>query len=122
MDSGSKCAAPGPANAARSLHVSTLIQLPSWEVLRALRCRGQRPAGGIWITDDKGQQTNLAAGELFAVRLPRLDEAYLVAGLGVSLIATQSIHTIEVCHAVASSGPVLFVVHWRGEGVWRIVG
>lgn len=122
MGKGSERAAPGSSNAVGSLHVSTPIQLPSWEVLRALRCRGQRPTGGIWITDDKGQQHNLAAGELFAVGLPLLDEAYLVAGLGVSLIANQSVHTIEVAHAVASSAPALFVVYWRGEGVWRIVG
>jgi hypothetical protein len=122
MGKGSQRAAPGLSNAAGSLHVSTPIQSPSWELLRTLRCRGQRPTGGIWITDDKGQQTNLAAGAMFAVGLPLLDEAYLVSGLGVSLIATQSIYTIEVAHALASSGPILFVIYWRGEGLWRLVG
>lgn len=87
-----------------------------------MRCRGQRPTGGIWITDDFAQQRNLAADELFAVGLPLLDDTYLVSGLGVTLIADQSIHAIEVCHALASSGPILFVIYWRGEGRWRIVG
>jgi hypothetical protein len=90
--------------------------------LRALRARGQRPSGGIWITDDLGQQNNLAASELFAVGLPQLDDTYLVAGLGVSLIAEQSVHTIEVAHALASSRPALFVIYWRGADLWRIVG
>lgn len=96
--------------------------MPSWALLRALRGRGQRPSGGIWITDDVTQQNNLAASELFAVGLPGLDEAYLVSGLGVSLIAEQCVHTIEVAHAVASSHPALFVIYWRGADVWRIVG
>jgi hypothetical protein len=122
MDKGSKCAAPEASDAGGSLHVSTLIQLPSWELLRTLRSRGQRPAGGIWITDDKGQQCNLAGSGTFSVGLPELEDAYLVAGLGVSLIANQCIRTIEVCHALASSKPALFVTYWRHEGLWRIVG
>ena len=90
--------------------------------MRTLRSRGQRPSGGVWITDDVAQQNNLTASGLFAVGLPALDEAYLVSGLGVSLIAQQAVHTIEVAHAVASSKPALFVIHWRGADVWRVVG
>lgn len=122
MGSGSKIAAPASPYAGRSLHVSTPIQPPSWEVLRGLRARGQRPAGGIWITDRVDQQRNLADSGAFAVGLPQLEDAYLVAGLGVTLIAAQSVSTIEVAHAVASSHPALFVIRWRHDETWRVVG
>ena len=93
----------------------------SWKTLGALRRRGQRPTGGIWVTDHAYQRLHLEESGVFAVELPKPDEVYLVAGLGVTLTADKTVRTIEVAHMIASARPALFILLWRGENPQLVI-
>lgn len=93
----------------------------SWQTLASLRRRGQRPQAGIWITDDASQRVHLEDSGVFAVDLPRPEDIYLVAGLGVTLTANKTVRTIEVAHMLASARPALFILLWRGENPQLVI-
>lgn len=88
----------------------------SWQTLGHLRRRGQRPQGGVWIVDETYQRQHLEDSGAFAVGFPEPAEVYLVAGLGVTLIADKTVKAIEIAHMLAMARPAMFVVLWREEG------
>jgi len=88
---------------------------PSWRTLATMRKRGQRPADGVFVTDHERQRWNLIDSGLFAVPLPKPEEAYLAAGLDVVVIAERSERAIEVAVLLASAGPAFLATYWRGQ-------
>lgn len=88
----------------------------SWYELEGLRKRGQRPTGGVWVVDEYQQRRHLESSGFFAVDLPTPNQVYLVAGLGVAMIANKSDRTVEVAQQLAGANPLRFAVLWRGEG------
>lgn len=88
----------------------------SWWNLRALRKRGQRPAGNVYVTDHGVQRRNLEASGLYALPVPQADQAIAVAGLDVVLIADRNECTVEVAQVLAAKAGH-FATYFRGEGL-----
>lgn len=87
----------------------------SWFDLARLRRRGQVPAGGVVVTDHHIQRRNLEASGAYALPLPQASDAYLVAGLPVTLFADPTEQAIEAAQVIAGSNPRRFVTLWRGR-------
>ncbi len=114
MGRGALISSPGGSACVGSPPVRT-VSYPSWSLLEALRRRGQRPVGAIWVTDRAQQRRYLQESGVFAVEVPPVEWAYWVAGLAVLLTADKCAGLIAVAQALASAHPARLVVLWRGE-------
>lgn len=95
---------------------------PSWDSLSQLRRRGQRPAFVIFITDHGGQRRNLCDSGGYALRFPEPEEAYLVAGLDVVIIADGGGRAVEAAQDLAGANPRYLATYWRGQGLSVVMG
>ena len=94
-----------------------MIETCSWQMLGHLRKRGQRPSGGLFVTDHTLQRRHLELGGLFTVMLPADEAAYLAAGLEVVLIADRNERSIHAAQCIASAHPSYFATYWRDHGL-----
>jgi hypothetical protein len=94
--------------------------MADWHQLAAMRRRGERPIGGVWIAQDGRRRRLLAGRDLFALDVPSIEQCYLAAGLDVFLLAVREQATIDVALAIAAATPRYFVTAWQGD-LWREV-
>jgi hypothetical protein len=92
---------------------------PSWEELAALRRRGQRPMGPVYLSPDAGYRARQWRNRGLYCLAPG-GAPVLLAGLGVLLIAPKTAQFTEYAQAVAAADPLHFQVQWEGER-WQSV-
>lgn len=86
---------------------------PSWEQLGQMRRRGQRPVGGVWLSDDADRRWLFWRKGLYA--LPLDGPEVMLAGLDVVMIVRRSLHHQKRVEAVFQSGPRKLSIDWEGE-------
>jgi hypothetical protein len=97
--------------------------MPSYRELAHMRKRGQRPLGPIWVTDDAAERRRVYEHfGLFPVPLPKLEQAYLLAGLWVHMYAQRTEDTMGVAAWITAAGPKRFTIKWIGERWDTVIG
>jgi hypothetical protein len=92
-----------------------------WQALAAMRRRGERPVGGVWIARDARRRQLLANRGFFAVGIPEPEQCYLVAGLDVFLLAPRAPKTIDIAQAIASANARYFATMWDGDRMRKVI-
>jgi hypothetical protein len=96
---------------------------PSYADLARMRKRGQRPVGPIYVTDDRPEREWLWRQHgLYGIPLPKPDQAYLLAGLWVTMQAKREERTQVIAEQIAYANPKKFSIDWAGERTDYVIG
>lgn len=93
-------------------------QSTSWQRLRMLRRRGQKPALPVLVSDHLGLLDDTG---VLALSVPTDGDEELLTGLDVVAMFDKNDRTVEVAQRLASAAPASLAIIWRGADLQRVL-